>query len=301
MPAALLLASLVTACVLAAWIHSDWIVLEIPTRATPLRSAARYYANNSAVSDIIVSMTTIPGREHLLTVTLKTLLLQDTRPAEIQVHVPTNTRWEHPVDVSHLAALPGVRVITHDHDLGPAMKVIPALLAASNPNAAIVYLDDDTLYPPDLISTFHWWAGRLPDAALTTRGWDVTPSRKWADAPAVWGTEVATPTDVDIVTGCGAVLVRPRFFNLGALVDYAPAPREAFFVDDIWLSGQLARAGTRRYIVPTRSRAVTQLLQMTTASLSGGANKDGRNNDVIIDYYNDAWKVTAAEQQRRVS
>jgi hypothetical protein len=272
------------------WWQYNWITLEIPTRVTPLSSAVHYYTTNPLRSDIIVSMTTIPGRERLVTLTIKCLLLQTKSPMAIHIHTPRTSRFPIRIDSELFENIPGVKIFSHDKDLGPSLKAIPEILAQPA-DQRIVYLDDDTLYPRTLIADLDKWSTALPDACVTGRGWHVPPSMKWIEAPPIWGSTLTEPLEVDIATGCGAVLVRPRFFDQDKLLAYDKAPPEAFFVDDIWLSGNLAENNVKRFIVPTLMDSVTQILQMTTVSLSGGVNKDGHNNDVILQYFAQYWNL----------
>ena len=284
---------------------ADWASLALPIRLTSLEAAARHFAGNGRRSDIVVSLTTLPGRESLLSQTLKSLLLQTLSPAEITIHVAPSARFPVPAELRHLECFSSsIKVIRHEQDLGPSMKAIPAILAAAaTPDQRIVYLDDDTLYPRDLLAHFDTWSAALPDAALAGRGWQVAPSLKWTNSPALCVSTrtrqpAPAPLPVDIVAGYGAVLVKPRFFDAARLVAYAAAPPEAFFVDDIWLSGCLAAAGVQRFLIPMRRNATAQLLRHVTASLSAGANADGRNNSVVLEHFSAHWRRAPPRPQK---
>jgi hypothetical protein len=101
------------------------------------------------------------------------------------------------------------------------------------------------------------------------------------------------PSQIDIITGCGAVLVKPSFFNVTKLTDFDAAPRAAFFVDDIWLSGNLASTDTDRLVVPVKSQHATILFGIgwkARAGLIHSDNKGGRTNDAVLEYFKHLWR-----------
>ena len=244
---------------------------------------------------VVVSLTSIPSRLTRLRPTLNSLLTQDYPPSAIYLAVPRRSlREQKPYRMPHwLAEYPAVTVIDCERDWGPASKLLPTLLAErERPDTMIIAVDDDNVYPREMVGTFVQFSQRLPDAALCFRGHVV--SGGWKESRAVFGTRVSAPTRMDIVTGCGGVLVKPRFFD-GAVFDYDGAPPSAFFVDDIWISGHLARRGVRRYLIP--SPAAFVYLGTLTTWWTPGLDKDAtgrgsRHNDVMLDHFRSSWGVT---------
>ena len=57
------------------------------------------------------------------------------------------------------------------------------------------------------------------------------------------------PKIIHVVYGTGGVLYRPSFFNK-EIFDYRDAPVEAFYVDDVWISGHLAKRKITSLIAP---------------------------------------------------
>jgi len=86
-------------------------------------------------------------------------------------------------------------------------------------------------------------------------------------------------------------VVRPRFFDLARLADYSSAPEEAFFVDDVWLSG-LCRAP--KFVVPTRRTNFhpRRLADFYRSTSLGRMDSDKRKNTVMLQYFGaDCWRV----------
>jgi hypothetical protein len=244
---------------------------------------------------VVVSLTTIPSRLTRLRPALNSLLTQDYPPSAIYLAVPRQSERERkPYQMpGWLAEHPAVTVIDCERDWGPASKLLPTLLAErERPDTLVIAVDDDNVYPREMVATFVKFSQRLPDAALCFRGHVV--AGRWKESPAVFGTRVSAPTRMDIITGCGGTLVKPRFFD-DAVFDYSGAPPSAFFVDDVWISGHLARRGVPRYLIP--SPAAFVYLGTLTTWWTPGLDKDangrrGRHNDIMLDHFRSSWGVS---------
>ena len=63
------------------------------------------------------------------------------------------------------------------------------------------------------------------------------------------GADFKRPNLIHVVYGTGGVLYRPSFFD-SSVFEYEKGPPEAFFVDDVWISGHLARRNISSLIAP---------------------------------------------------
>ena len=257
-----------------------------------------FWKNNPRRSHIIVSLTTLPHRINALDVVLKSILLQSVAVKEIRLNLPLysqrdQTEYDIPAFIRFSEA---VSIVRTERDWGPATKFIPTLLSSLE-DQPVVFIDDDVIYPRHFIESYLYYSERLPDAALATRGWDVPRSLKWADSGTLFGMQLTSPQSVDVVTGCGSVLVKPRFFDKQKLTDYETAPKAAFFVDDIWVSGQLALNKVERYVIPVRDRQKPQLTRLSiNKGLINNENKGGLNNDVMLNWFKDVWHYEPAKR-----
>lgn len=236
-----------------------------------------YALNNPKKSDIIVSLTTIPSRQDKLYNTIKSLFLQDILPQKIVLNVPDYSIREKkgyniPSDITSLVEIRYV-----GKDWGCATKFIPTILS-ENKEQKILIIDDDVVIPSNYISDYMYYSEKYPNSAIGTRGWDIPVSLKWRDSKTIWGYR-----NVDVLTGVGTILIKPRFFD-ERITDYNNAPKEAFFVDDIWLSGNLARNNIERVLVPIKPRVKIGTL-LPSNSLIFNENRDGNNNDVMLKFF----------------
>jgi hypothetical protein len=285
---------------IAQWIR-EWIrYVRLHGRTRLLPGVTPPAAENKEASGIIVSMTTIPGRINKIFPAINSLMDQALKPDRIYLSVPSHSRRENRTYIVPEGLLnhPLVKVVPADRDWGPATKLIPVLMnKETTPDGMILAVDDDNIYPHAFLSTFRHYARILPHAALSLRGWHIPASRRWKDSREFTGVQISTPVKTNVVTGCGGILVRPCFFD-EAFFDYDKAPPQAFFVDDIWISGHLARRNIPKYVLPFSGSFI---YIPTLATLSGLAldrteNRTGENNDTMIDYFKAFWDAETPEK-----
>ena len=185
--------------------------------------------------DYAISLTSIPPRYARLGPVLRSLLAQRPAPARVILCLP---RWPARFDPAPPPDLPDrVEVMWTDRDEGPATKVLPAARALAGRNSRLIYCDDDWIMTQG-------WAARLlaaggPNEAVAGAGFDVDRlKRRSHRAP--------DPAVCDIAQGFAGVSIRPDWLS-GP--DCMPPP-EAWAVDDIWLSAQLARQGIPIRLAP---------------------------------------------------
>jgi hypothetical protein len=246
---------------------------------------------------IIASLSTVPGRINNLTPTIQSLLKQTRPPDEIILAIPEfSIREERPYVVpEYLLRLPRLRILRSQGDWGPATKFIPVVqqeFAADRGDTLIMIVDDDRIYPLDALATYLHYSAQLTEAALCFRGAAMPLTFDWRDATMIKGKELREPQSVAVITGCGSYLIQPRFFD-ESLWDYSKAPPAAFYMDDIWISGWLARRNVKRYAVPTSVMMRSVWRQRRTLSLHDVPNGRQRNNNATIAFFEDAWDIFA--------
>jgi hypothetical protein len=247
---------------------------------------------------VIASLSTVPERIGNLGPTIRSLLKQTRPPDEIVLAVPEfSIREQRPYAVpKYISRWPRLRVLHCSKDWGPATKFIPVVqeeLAAERANTLILVVDDDRVYPRDALETYLYYSEQLPEAALCFRGAAMPRSLDWRDAKMIYANELREPRRAAVITGCGSYLIQPRFFD-ESLWDYSRAPRGAFYMDDIWISGCLNRRDVKRYVVPASAMMRTVLRQHRTLSLHDVPNGRQHNNNETIAFFGDTWDIFAS-------
>lgn len=242
---------------------------------------------------IVASLTTLPDRIRNLQPTLECLLGQTQPPDEIVIAVPPfSIRQQREYEVpEYLTRMARVRIVRCERDWGPATKFIPALQEEAADTLVLV-VDDDRVYPSDLLEAYLHFHAQLPDAALCIRGARMPRTFDWRDAVMTRGDRVREPERVAVITGAGSYLVQPRFFDQ-SLWDYSAAPDAAFYMDDIWISGILDRRGIAKYVVPSSGWTRETKRQRGTMTLHEVPRGRQPSNNEVIAHFRDTWSVFA--------
>jgi hypothetical protein len=197
---------------------------------------------------IVVSLTTIPGREALLERAIASLRRQSHRPDAIFLWLPVE-RFGADQARTRFA---GVEVRS-GRDLGPAMKILPLLPVETGSDTLIIPVDDDIEYPPELIDKLARASVVFPDRAIGFTGWNAMKSAdKTEQKTEVFhlNEDVACAAmfqPVHVLEGYRGVAYRRGFFEADIFKHLAAL--DAFrFHDDILLSGYLASRGIARSV-----------------------------------------------------
>lgn len=206
----------------------------------------------SSSTDYIFSLTTIPSRIAGLGPVIDRLHAQSLKPSEVVIYVPRSYRREEFRGTS-LSGLPSnCRVVMVDEDLGPATKVLYAL--EDYPDMPVIYCDDDRFYAPQLAEKLVAMEAQNPGACVAACALPIRHYLMYYSFRKDWKyrmkriasiglyrpRRIKRGTRLDIVSGFAGVLVRSGAFADGV----HDIPDNFWLVDDIWLSGHLALAGT---------------------------------------------------------
>lgn len=252
-------------------------------------------ANSPQNRRLIVSLSTLPDRIGRLRPTLESLLNQTRPPDEIVLVVPKfsirqNRAYAIP---RYLSRMPRLRLLQCETDWGPATKFIAVVqdeIAAARHDTLIMVVDDDRVYPRDSIELYLYYSAKLPDAALCFRGRLIPRSLNSRHSKIVLGVDLQSPKRTAVMTGCGSYLIQPRFFD-SSLWDYSTAPKGAFYVDDMWISGCLERRDVEKYVIPASGMVRNVFRQFGTMTLHDVPKGRRHNNNETIAFFSASWKV----------
>ena len=233
---------------------------------------------------LVVSMTTVPQRIGSILPALRSLLDQTCAADKIVLALPSHSlRAAEPYPA--VPPLPARVEILHCEDHGPATKLLPVL--RREPDATIVAVDDDVIYPRDFLETLLEAHRRQPRCAVGYRGCDIEPNIDPRDFNHVFATALRTPRSVDLLLGTWGYLVPPRAFD-EAVYDFSGFPDPVRWVDDIWFSGHLARRKLPRYVIQAKGFPI-ETTASYHAALTDGPNRTGKNDTAAIELFAPWW------------
>ena len=142
-----------------------------------------------------------------------------------------------------------ITVLREKTDLGPVLKMLPALERMQDPDAIVIALDDDIAYPASLIYEFVYHAVCKPDLVWAGSG------IRFGEFPfsnykrSLWPQRKPKPPNLDMVEGWGGVAYKKRLVDLAVLRKMSGLSLKCGVSDDLVISFMLARKRiTRRQI-----------------------------------------------------
>jgi len=225
----------------------------------------------------IITLSSIPPRFDLIGPTLESLVAQRSAADAVELYIPRSYRRFPEYDGQPPAVPAGVTVHQPEVDLGPASKILHAVARhRDEPEAQLLFCDDDRLYYDGWAAALFAEQAKRPEEAVALSGVNVEHTGLSAYSPRRRPQHVAadrrfdvdyrlrrlrqilhvgvkrlpihlkpprrrirTAGYADIFEGFGGVVVRPSFFDDEAY----EIPGNHWTVDDVWLSGMLARRG----------------------------------------------------------
>lgn len=273
----------------------------------------------------ILSLTSIPPRFSDLGETLNSLLAQRGRVDEIRLNLARSYRRFPEFDGVMPQVPNGVRVVICEEDFGPATKVLPTVAELQGQDCAILFCDDDRIYQPDWAEQMFEDQAERPECCVTLLGdflsgladtehcTDHRPlavygkrrfdmEYRLARLRQFWEQKSLSPKGpkperrkvakagyIDALSGYGGAVVRPDFFD----ADVFDIPEVMWTVDDVWLSGMLARAGVPIWM-PARRHAPgkrpTEQTEPLRTYVHHGADRRAAHN-LCVEYFQTRYGV----------
>jgi hypothetical protein len=221
----------------------------------------------------------------MLTPVLRSLLDQSEAADRIVLALPEATQRGEAYPSPEMLDFPfGVDVVRCQDD-GPATKLLPTLKLERS--SVLIVVDDDVIYPRRFIETLLSAHRRRPEAALGFRGVQLVEGVRFPDLTHVFATGIDAPKPVDILFGTWGYLLPPNALG-EAVHDFSGAPAQVRWVDDVWISGHLARAGVPRLVVSADELPLETPVSLRSA-LTTGVNKSGDNDEIALKAFAGDW------------
>uniref|UniRef100_UPI0030DDCE85 hypothetical protein n=1 Tax=uncultured Imperialibacter sp. TaxID=1672639 RepID=UPI0030DDCE85 len=195
-----------------------------------------------------------------------------------------------------------VEICWVEKDLGPATKWFYTCNAdhiAKGSN--IIVLDDDQVYPKQLVEHYLHCRRQFPAAAFTLLGWPVPTTGQHTDRKCVSAgkvrilgaddrTEVTeSPRQVHCMQGASSYMITKGMLKPTA--DYFEKHEAANFADDILISGLLAESQVPVYVLPGPFQFIRlhSLRMMRAPSLYISTNRSSDYNDLLYRLFEKSW------------
>ena len=199
---------------------------------------------------IIVSVTSYPARIHEVVLAIRTVYRQTMQPDKVILWLGEekfpNRYNDLPEELLRLVSEKGLE-IRWCEDIGPHTKYFYAF--QEYPDALVITIDDDILYPPDRIENLYQCYLRFPKAVSAGRA-DFVPVSEFEEMPPVtiWPEEVDAwvlqPSMQLYAMGVNCVLYPTVLFSqVSELLDKETIRRVCPYADDLWLKAMQAVAG----------------------------------------------------------
>lgn len=201
-------------------------------------------------SRVVVSVATIPSRIGKIEPLLNSLSKQTYKPDVVYLwlcsyYKRTGTAFSV-VDIPSFVKEYNFVSIRFCDDYGPFSKLLGTLQVENEPDTIIVTADDDHAYPAKWLEGLVKFSQDNPNCAVAYRGrmfgrggWSLAYEKT---------TLISCPKEVkkvEIITGTMGAAYRRRFFTDEVVAKWSRVVQEdcpaMFFVDDIWISGHLAK------------------------------------------------------------
>lgn len=204
----------------------------------------------SGLDDLVISLTTISSRLDNVALTIESLMQQTQRASRIVLCLDRETFQgrELPHTLRRQQGR-GLEILFCERDLGPHTKYYYTL--QKYPDALLLTVDDDKLYPADMVEGLMRAHRRAPDVVHCHRGHGITfrrsriqPYKRWE-----WNTLAARPSALVFPTGVGGVLYFPGCFD-DRVLDQGLFRKLCPTADDVWLKAMTLARGVQCQVVP---------------------------------------------------
>lgn len=240
---------------------------------------------NRAAHTITVSLTTFGKRINDVYLTIESIMQQSLAADQIILNIAADefTPEALPATLKKQQAR-GLTIHFVERDLGPYTKYFYTL--RDNPDSLIITVDDDQIYPVDMIDQLYRAYQHEPNIIHCLRAHkirhndqgELLPYRRWD-----WSTTDSTPSSLIFPTGIGGVLYFPGCFDEDVLNS------EQFLAlcpgaDDVWLKAMSLKKGILckkiADIRPFESQVLTiegsQLLSLIRSNKSAVSGNDAK-------------------------
>ena len=238
---------------------------------------------------IIVSLTSFPPRFEQLHLVIRSMLVQTMRPDELLLYLADAESETLPESLLEMKQY-GLKIETRPGNLKPHKKYYYVM--KENPDAIIITIDDDLLYPPNTIEELYSTYRRFPNCVVASRAHKMLfhpdgSVKKYNDWEWTYSEEYV-PSMQLLATGCGGVLYPPHCMH-DDLLNMELLQKLTLQADDLWLKVMQVLKGTKVVLCSQEIRKNRALVPGSQEASLNSTNVHQNINDVylknLLEYY----------------
>jgi hypothetical protein len=213
---------------------------------------------------VVVTMTTVPGREDLLIRSCESIVKQTLKPDVIYLNLPKiSRRLNIPYDEIPDKIKEWCTIVTPDVDYGPVTKIYGGIAMENDPETIIISCDDDVIYPPTTFECLIDKSNKFPDACICASGLLIKYGAWFCarysnlDKHAMLNAffPPSSGRKVDLIFGSAGVLYKRKFFpslekSIDEIFNLSLSDLDILCNDDVLASGHLEKNNIDRIIFP---------------------------------------------------
>ncbi len=239
---------------------------------------------NEDKEKVIVSLTSFPARINRVSKCIKTLLNQDAHIDGIYLWLAEEQFPDRklPEELESLCRY-GLK-IRYCEDLRSHKKYYYTML--EEPDAIVITVDDDILYPEDTVDRLMKYHRLYPDAVICNNGrWIECEDGKYVRYKH-WKRyqpmKCREPSASVLPIGMGAVLYPPNSLDKEKLFDKKMIMEQVLYTDDLWLKYMAAINGTKALMTSHYSKPFVEISGNDPDYSLKKINVDKGNNDEVL-------------------
>lgn len=233
-------------------------------------------------SNVIVSLTSFPARIKKVYLTINSIMNQSVRPEKIILYLSKEQFCDSnslPKTLKKLAENDLFNIEFVEGDIRSHKKYYYAIRDYSD--HPVVTIDDDIIYPENLIEVLLNLHDDFPNAVCCTHAHGITKEKDNLLPYDKWDKETQTmnvPSIEVVPIGCGGVLYPPHCFNETDILNRGLFAELCPLADDLWLKVQCLRNGvlsvkSNKYPYWTFSQIIIpKNISLKSLNVGGGEN-----------------------------
>lgn len=208
---------------------------------------SKNYKSKKLANDVIVSLTSFPGRIDKLWIVIETLLRQTYKPEKIILWL-AESQFDSVTDLPLKLQRQVKRglEIRFCEDLKSHKKYYYTMV--NYPNNIVITVDDDTFYPENLVENLFLTSRKFPKSICCNLGHTMTFNSDGQIAPynnwSFGANDSKTPSDFLVPIGCEGILYPPKSLNKNVF-DKIQIKELCPLADDLWLKAMATLNGTK--------------------------------------------------------